>query len=458
MIDSELPEPNLPDPDIVTICLYVAITAESESRKASPPWPRRLKSLTKHSLDRVATRLSHRLHLDIYHYETAAGLGRNSNRGDIAIRMAIKQQLQKAFAPRPVAFLEVQWGELTGDKIEEINRSCDIFVIGGGGYIFLNTDGSVGHMLQNVEELEKIHCPVFAYGIGLNRLMHEKVCPVDGLPENARQKIRYLSKKCELISVRDSETARLFELYAGKLVALTGDPVLSYAAGAQAVPARAGTPPVIGINLAAHGWRALAMLKPLLPTVISFLKGLQRSHGCELLYLQHHDLERPVIDFLRDEKLAFELVSGRPDELANGYARTDFVVCQMLHSCIFAAAAGKPFLNIAYDQKSVAFGKLLGVPESCLAHGDADLATLERSFASLFQNRAGLSVRLEARKKVLRLSQNRFAEQLAEETERLESQYDFLGKDAQPGDLSYISETGIGAVVQQAGNAGSRLH
>ena len=135
------------------------------------------------------------------------------------------------------------------------------------------------------------------------------------------------------------------------------------------------------------------------------------------------------------------------------------MVCQMLHACIFAAAAGKPFLNIAYDQKSIAFGKLLGVPESCLAHGDVDLAGLERTFASLFHDRAGLGVRLEARRTVLRLSQNRFAEQLAGETERLASQYDFAGKDDQPGDLSYISESaGIDAIVQQARNAGSRLH
>ena len=448
MIDTEL--------DAVTVCLYVAITAEAETRKGSAPWARRLKSLTKHSLDRVATKLSHRLHLDVYHYETAHGLSNNSNRGDIAIRMAIKQQLRNAFAPRPVAFLEVKWGELTDDRIAEINHSCDIFVIGGGGYIFINADGSVGHMLQNVEELEKIHCPVFAYGIGLNRLMHEKVCPLDGLPENARQKIRYLSKKCELISVRDSETARLFELYAGRLVALTGDPVLSYGAKAPAAPARAAHP-VIGINLAAHGWRALSMLKPLLPTVIVFLKEIQRTHQVKLLYLQHHDLERPVIDFLHAEALDFELVCGPPDDLLKGYARTDFVLCQMLHACIFAAAAGKPFLNIAYDQKSIAFGKLLGVPESCLEHREVNLAVLEHMFASLFQNRTGLNMRLEARKKVLRLSQNRFAEQLVEETERRAP--DFAGKDGQPGDLSYISESaGIGAIVQQAGNAGPRLH
>ena len=189
--------PICPIPNVISVCLYVAITAEAETRKGSAPWPRRLKSVTKHSMDRVATRLSHRLHLDVYHYETAHGLSNNSNRGDIAIRMAIKQQLSDAFAPRRVAFLEVKWGELTGDRIEEINRSCDIFVIGGGGYVFVNADGSVGHMLQNVEELEKIRCPVFAYGIGLNRLMHEKVCPLEGLPENARQKIRHLTRKCE---------------------------------------------------------------------------------------------------------------------------------------------------------------------------------------------------------------------------------------------------------------------
>ena len=61
-------------------------------------------------------------------------------------------------------------------------------MIGGGGYIFVKYDGSLGHMLQNVEELEKIRCPVFAYGIELNRLMHEKVCPLEGLPEMPARK------------------------------------------------------------------------------------------------------------------------------------------------------------------------------------------------------------------------------------------------------------------------------
>jgi polysaccharide pyruvyl transferase WcaK-like protein len=438
--------------------LYLAITEEAETRREFKPWPRRLKSLTKHSLDRVVTRLSHRLHLDVYHYEAAHGQGNHSNRGDIAIRIAIKQQLAKAFAPRPVNFLEVRWGELDDKTAEEINHSCDIFVIGGGGYIFLNADGAVGHMLENVEELGKIRCPVFAYGIGLNRLMHEKVCDLDKLTDRSRQKIRYLAKKCELIGVRDSETAKLFEQSAAKLVALTGDPVLSYREQRLPSPIRSRDRPVIGINLAAHGWRTLSMLKPLLPTIIAFFKDVQRTHHAELLYLQHHDLERPVIEFLHAEGLNFELVSGTPDDLMNGYARTDFVVCQMLHACIFAAAAGKPFLGIAYDEKIIAFGKLLGVAECCLPHRGVEPALLEQTFVSLFQNRAALREKLEARKKVLQLAQTRFVEKLVAETERLGSQYDFSGKDDQPGDLPYLLEAEISAIVKQAGNTISRLH
>ncbi|HKU55379.1 MAG TPA: polysaccharide pyruvyl transferase family protein, partial [Rhizomicrobium sp.] len=325
MIDIDLPDTDQTnaDVDVITICLYVAIPEKEETRQDVAPWARRLKSFTKYSLDRALTRLSGRLHLDSYHYETAQQLRNNSNRGDIAIRMAIRQQLTKAFAPSPVRFMEVKWGGLTDFAAAEINACCDIFVIGGGGYMFLNADGSVGHMLEKVEELGKIRCPVFAYGIGLNRLMHEQVCGLEGLPASVQQKIRYLADKCELISVRDTETARLFALYSDKRAALTGDPVLSYVPEKPLMPVRDRACLTIGVNLAAHGWRALSILKPLLPTIITFLEGIQRTHNAELVYLQHHELERPVIDFLQARGLKFRTVYGPPDDLLQGYANTD---------------------------------------------------------------------------------------------------------------------------------------
>ena len=457
MIDTDLPDTDQADSglDVITICLYVAIPEKEEARRENAPWSRRLKSVTKYSLDRVVTKLSRRLHLDPFHYETARQIHTNSNRGDIAIRMAIRQQLTKAFAPSPVRFLEVKWGELTDFAAAEINACCDIFVIGGGGYLFLKADGSVGHMLEKVEELGKIRCPVFAYGIGLNRLMHEEVCDLEGLPPSVQQKIRYLGDKCELISVRDAETAKLFALYSDKSVALTGDPVLSYRPEKTVLPVRDTAGLTIGVNLAAHGWRALSILKPLLPTIITFLQEVQRTHGAELVYLQHHGLERPVIDFLHARGLKFRTVFGMPDDLLEAYAKTDFVVCQMLHACIFAATAGKPFLNIAYDRKITGFAELLGMPECCLPHSEAELGVLRERFATLLEKRLTLGDRLERRRSELRLSQAWFAERLAAHAQHLIWQDDFAAKKAELSDLSGAE---IGAIMQQIRDSGARLH
>jgi len=406
------------DHDSITICLYVAIPEAEESRTETKPLLRRLKSLVKNSLDRWLTRFSGRLHLDLYHYETARGFGGESNRGDIAIRMAIKQQLVDAFAPRPVRFYEVKWGDLSDAVAEDVNRCCDLFVIGGGGYMFLKSDGSAGHMLESVEDLSKIRCPVYAYGIGLNRLMHEQPCDLRGLPPASVRKIRYLADRCALIGVRDLETAHLIENYSAKRPTLTGDPALFYT-HKHVAPLRYRERPRIGINLAAHGWRALAVLKPLLPAIIALLKIIQRD--ADLIYLQHHDLEQPVIDFLRFRGLKFKVVYGTPGDLLDGYTETDLVICQMLHSCILAANVGTPFLNIAYDEKIVAFCNLMGVPQACIPHGSANLATLEKAFAALFERRLVLREALDRRKKLLRGSMTLFARQIVAETEDLES-------------------------------------
>jgi hypothetical protein len=167
-------------------------------------------------------------------------------------------------------------------------------------------------------------------------------------------------------------------------------------------------------------------------------------------------LESPVIDFLHTRGLKFRTVYGTPGELLEAYANTDFVVCQMLHACIFAAAAGKPFLNIAYDRKSAAFAELLGVTECYLPHSDAGLDVLEKRFSALLQKRFALSDRLERRRNILRLSQTSFAERLAAHAQRLIWQDSFAAQD--PADLPYPSESKIGAIMEQAGDAGPRLH
>jgi hypothetical protein len=187
----------------------------------------------------------------------------------------------------------------------------------------------------------------------------------------------------------------------------------------------------------------------MLPAIIAFLKKIQ--HDSELVYLQHHELERPVVEFLRAQGVQFKAVYGTSGDLWEGYAAADFVICQMLHSAVFAACCGKPFFNIAYDRKNMAFCELLGLPDCCLPNSEAGLTALEERFSFLFHNREAFRIALSWRKKALRPVQTRFAPLLAAEVSQPIAPDDF---DLQE-DLAYLPETG--AIMPSIRNRGADL-
>src|SRR5438067_361128 len=65
----------------------------------------------------------------------------NSNRGDIAIRLGLRQALEQAFSPRSIKFTEISWGELTADLLRALKPNIDLIVIGGSGYLHINSAG-----------------------------------------------------------------------------------------------------------------------------------------------------------------------------------------------------------------------------------------------------------------------------------------------------------------------------
>lgn len=401
----------------VNVCLYVAIPEQEQFRKHAHPLAQRVKSTIKHVLNDVLTIVTGKLHLEAYHYKIASSLSDNSNRGDIAIRMAVRQQLAAAFAPQPVTFTELGWGALTDVSVAEINKSCQLFVIGGGGYVFINGDGSAGARLADVPHLLNLKCPVVAYGIGLNRLMHEDVHALNTLPENTCASLRSLSTACAAVSVRDTETLELFTLHGDKPAALIGDPVL-FLHGPRP-PARQQTTQLsIGINLAAHGWRALKVLKPLLSDIVGLLKAFQARHDVEWVYLLHHDFERPIANYLRRRGISLRIVDGGPTELLEAYTQLDLVVCQMLHSCIFAANANVPFLNIAYDRKNIAFCTLMDVSQYCVPHSQANADALQQKLETLLRNRAEVASTIADRKTSLRPAFTGFLEKIVDISRR----------------------------------------
>ncbi len=284
-------------------CLYACIPEHQEFAPRRYSFEERLKGTVRNSLNRISTRLTGKLYFEIYSYATANGLDDNSNRGDMAIRRAVQSQFRAAFAPRPVNFLEIGWRGLTEEKIDHVNRHADLFVIAGGGYIFVNADGSAGAMLAKISDLTRLKCPIVAVGIGLNRLMHETPCALSDLDPEARDKMKQLSSLCRAISVRDQDTADLFALYGNKPATVTGDPVLYFSEGDPLSTARAG-PLTIGVNFAVHGPRAYSLLAPVMPRIVASLKWVQQAYRADMTYLLHHDLERPIVAYLQQKGAA----------------------------------------------------------------------------------------------------------------------------------------------------------
>ena len=206
----------------VNIWLYTAIPEHDQFRPLVRPPFQRAKSLARHTVNQLTTLLSGQLQVDDFHYQVANNLGDNSNRGDIAIRMAVREQIANAAGQRHINFIELKWGNLTPDVVSEINCKSDLFIISGGGYLFINGDGSGGASFADIPHLRKIHCPVIAYGIGLNRLMHEEVRDLRDLPVTTQRQIRDFNAACRQIGVRDAQTQELLNLYGGNGVSLIG--------------------------------------------------------------------------------------------------------------------------------------------------------------------------------------------------------------------------------------------
>ncbi|AJP48822.1 hypothetical protein PG1C_11070 [Rugosibacter aromaticivorans] len=301
---------------------------------------------------------------DYHHIRTLS-----SNRGDIAIGTAVKESLVRAFREDGCEITVAGWDSLSPTSVSWINDEFDLFVIGGGGYIFLDSGGFLNHRKKDIEFLKDITVPIVAYGIGLNRLMYEKTIDVDAfttLPTETKNYLNYFSNVVSEISVRDLPTQQLFQRAAKRDSVLTGDPALFL--GLDETPSslsiRSGeSNGEVGINVAAHGWRALKILEQVMPVLEPIFFELESKSAKELSYFLHDNLEYPVVEYLRRRGLHLRLVDGLPKVLSEGYRSMDFVVSQMLHSSILAFSVGTPAINIAYDLKSAAFFELFNLSE-----------------------------------------------------------------------------------------------
>lgn len=314
------------------------------------------------------------------------------NVGDAAVVLAVRQLVDAAvpgvrWSSAPMKALREPPGR---DFLRHVNRH-DAVIVGGGGFcskFALPLDDAL---------VAAIEPPVALFGVGHNRHLGDP-----GLDDAQRASLAAIGLRARLVGVRDRATqALLAELGVG--ARLTGDPAIFLRPERPWFPPRRRRARAIGVNLACHGWTGQAEgLGPLLGLYREVLRELCAEHDAEPWYMAHTDSEAPAIAALRRDFPGMRVCRYPAAKLLWAYGQLDLVLSMMLHSALFAFAAGVPVVNVAYDEKSRAFLGDAGQPGRSLPAGEATAA------AVLAACRAALADPGEA---VARAARERYAEE-----------------------------------------------
>jgi len=397
------------------IALYLAVPSFAEERESRRPFTSRAKDLLVQILDVAFCVVARRTSFHFSRWR-APGL----NKGDIALRKAIKEQLRKAFAPRAIRFDELEWGSLKAEMADEIGRSSDLFVIAGSGYVAPDPEGDAPkRMFDDLAFLRRLKIPKIAYGIGFNQLIENEraLDATETLPIATGDVLRSLLTEMDLISVRDDQTRQLIERLTARHSFLTGDPALFYGTGRAERPLKPRLSRIrMGLNLAMHGPAAAKRLPRDFPAYRALLRAIAREHCVEFHYVPHASGERIFWYLLLAHGIFVRWHDPKPENLVGFYSGLDLHVCQMLHSSILSVNAGIPTINIAYDVKNLEFFNLMGLARFCHSSSDLDAGAVLASVRSALAERREIEKTIEDRKVELRMTLEGFLTSVVELT------------------------------------------
>lgn len=330
-----------------------------------------------------------------------------TNKGDIAIREAVKQQLAAIFAPSQVTFTTLGWDGLDSETATRVGNTHDLFVIAGSGYVSAPDDGELAPRYEaDRKALADMACKKISYGIGWNKLLPGS----DGLEmlpltQRSRDTLAGIFGSLESVSVRDEATHELVESVTGAAPFLIGDPALFYrGAASPQSPVPSGKLPTstkklnVGLNIALHGNASAARVGSQLDAVCEFLRAFAAQHDLVYHYMQHSHTERIIPLLLRSRGVRVKTVDISPEHLPAYYGTLDLHLCQMLHSAILCLGAGVPTLTFAYDVKSLGFFEVMQMPQYCLPSDPFDPAKAIVTANEMLENAAALRTHIARRK------------------------------------------------------------
>ncbi len=274
-----------------------------------------------------------------------------TNKGDLAIVLAVQELLHSAFPSLEIVDYPVEVLKDYDVKTAAAINRADLVVMGGGGLFYRY------FLPFSKEMLKAIKKPFVVFGVGYIREVGARsLTPIE------RSSIINLAKRADLLSVRENYTKKFLQKYglAPDKIKVIGDPALLLSGKKKVKNLKTGFK--LGLNLNYSGWLGFGPWREdILLAYRETAEYFQKEYGASVYYLKHHPGEDAIYPALKIKGL--KIINEEPHTQKALYGQLDLVIGMMLHSCVMAAGAITPEINVAYDLRNRNFARFLGCPE-----------------------------------------------------------------------------------------------
>lgn len=246
----------------------------------------------------------------------------NQNIGDEACFEAIKQLLGD------------NWNVVPYMEQKSINKPPDLYIL-GGGTILRACDPSIKQKWPDV--------PLVVWGSGVEKY---------GLDQGGKIHPNFYEvvNRAKLIGVRGPISQEFIFKTTGKQVEIIGDPAL-YLGAKDAVVENAGLKSrIIALNIGDAGQYMYGNINNLIAKTNALVYELTKLNYQVVLF-EMWSKDRYILEKITTFPGSFD--SSR--DLMNYFKKCRFVVGEKLHTSVLAAAAGVPFISLAYREKCLDF-------------------------------------------------------------------------------------------------------
>lgn len=277
------------------------------------------------------------------------------NMGDWAAALGIRQFLSAAVSDE-LRFVDCRLCDpVTDDDVDEINRTTDLVIVGGGGLLL--SIGWPSGWMWNVrhEQMQAIKCPIVLYAIGFNDEYKHRKARVRAA--RSTEGIRCSAQIAALVGARDRATLewmRQQNLGNADLVPCPSMFLRPRNESPQPDESR------MGINVVPSS--RVEKNDALLGVMKDLIEWLTEK-GLAITYLPH--AEKPNDNILAlQEAFPGQLIRPRdPYELLEAYAAVKAVIGMRGHSTLFAFNRDRPVFGLTYNRKCEEFLRLLGIEQ-----------------------------------------------------------------------------------------------